>query len=126
MRTNYDKVPKVEVPGGAGRCVRGWDAVGRRLQDAISARHAPRTVITVECYTGIHVDEVARALTAVFDAPVVLRSAEAFLPEEDIDALVEPFNGGDDPVFGRMNALRMEEFLDDGKRAAMATQIGVR
>ena len=40
-----------------------------------------------------------------------------------IDAKVATFNGGDDPVFGIMNHLRMEDFMDAGKVASLASEI---
>ena len=123
MNSNYDKFPKVEVPGGAGRCVSGWEAVGARLREAVAARGAARTVVTVECYAGVMTEEIAEALERELGASLVLRSAGAFLPEGEIDQLVAPFNGGDDPVFGWLTSLRMEDFIDAGKRAALAGRI---
>ena len=53
MQSNYDKQPYVAVPNGAGACVTGWQAVTDRLSKAVAARSMKRTVVTIECYTGV-------------------------------------------------------------------------
>ncbi len=123
MKPNYDKFPAIQVPFGSGRCVQGWEAVGARLKEVVAARKSARTIVTVECYTGVFIEEIVTALQKHFPKSSILRSAEAFLSPEEIERLVAPFNGSDDPVFGRMNELRMEDFLDPKKSAALRQQI---
>ena len=127
--SNYDKFPHLDVPNGAGQCALGWDAVLRRLGLAISA-HANnesgspsrRVVLCVECYTGVNEEEVVSAVRTLAPAQVI-RSSEAFLSTEQIDQNVGVFNGGDDPVFGVMNHLRIEDFIDQGKMEHLSEQI---
>jgi len=123
MTPNYDKYPSIKVPDGGGRCVQGWDAACTRLHDAIVSRGTARTIVTIECYTGVFVDEIITELEAHFPEASILRSSDAFLTSEEVERLVAPFNGGDDPVFGRMNGLRMKDFLDDEKSAALRRKI---
>jgi len=120
--SNYDKHPSIDVPVAAGSCVAGWESVCDQLEKAITRRGPARTVLTVECYTGVHEDEIAGALQAL--NPVrVIRSADAFLPPVEIDRKVAPFNGGDDPVFGRMNDLGMADFMDQSEIDRLAAEI---
>jgi mannose-6-phosphate isomerase class I len=123
MISNYDKLPTVRVPRGAGRCVQGWEAVTSRLRDAIATRKADRTVLVVECYTGVFNEEIVAALRGAFPGSSILLSRDAFLPPAEVDRLVAQFNGGDDPVFGKMNALQMADFLDPKKSAALRAGI---
>ena len=123
MKSNYDKFPAIQVPGGSGRCVQGWDAIGTRLKKSITTRKSTHTIVTVECYAGVIIDEIVTALKNHFPESPILRSSEAFLTPDKIDRLVEPFNGGADPVFGRINELRMEDFIDLEKSAALREQI---
>lgn len=122
MQSNYDKQPYIAVPEGAGTCVAGWQAVTDRLSQAVAAGGAARTVVTVECYTGVHEGEIIEALEAL-DPVAVIRSSDAFLAPEMIDSRVATFNGGDDPVFGVMNHLRMPDFMDPDKRVSLASEI---
>ena len=122
MKSNYDKQPHVAVPNGAGACVIGWEAVADRLGKAVSARAAKRTVVTIECYTGVHAAEIAEALKVLNPVRVVC-SSDAFLAAEVIDAKVAPFNGGDDPVFGWMTNLRIADFMDAAKVTSLAAEV---
>ena len=61
MQSNYDKQPYVAVTDGAGACVTGWQDVADLINETVSARGMARTVLTVECYTGVHVNEVTEA-----------------------------------------------------------------
>jgi hypothetical protein len=59
---NYDKFPTISVPGTAGNCVRGWEAVCARIREAAIGLRREKVVITVECYTGVFEAEVMESL----------------------------------------------------------------
>ena len=122
MQSNYDKQPYVAVPNGARVCVNGWQAVTDRLSNAVSDHGTTCTVVTIECYTGVNEAEIAEALK-VLDPARVLCSSDAFLEPEVIDAKVGTFNGDDDPVFGIMNHLRIEDFIDADKVTSLVAAI---
>ncbi|MBX3744712.1 MAG: class I mannose-6-phosphate isomerase [Verrucomicrobiae bacterium] len=116
----YDLQPSLAVPGSEGSCVTGWDAIADRLAVALAGRRraagGPR-VLVVETYPGIEVEAVERALVGRLRPARVLRAAEAMWPPDRIDALVAPFLGGDDPVFGFMNGLQLPDFFDPERLA---------
>lgn len=123
MRTpNYDKFPFVKVPDSRDACTCGWDAIADRLRRAAAARSG-KTVLAVECYTGVQVDEVRKELTARLKPALVVDAETAFKPEAQIDALVAPFLGGDDPVFGFITGLDLPAFFDEAKLASLQAQI---
>ncbi|HEX5789686.1 MAG TPA: hypothetical protein VFY13_00975, partial [Luteolibacter sp.] len=120
--SSYDKRPAIKVTGGEGRCVTGWEQVCEMLGRAVGAQGMRRCVMTVECYTGVFEDEIAGKLQAL--GPVrMVRSAQAFLPPAEIERKVAPFNGGDDPVFGRMNELGMGDMMDAERVRQLAGEI---
>ena len=108
---NYEKSPKISVDAPPTSCVSGWTGIAARLRGEIANRSSKRTILAVECYAGVHVSEILEGLNPLGAAHVV-DTAEAFLPEKEIDAMVDRFNGGDDPVFGTICNLRMGDFLD--------------
>jgi mannose-6-phosphate isomerase class I len=113
--TNYDKFPYVPVPGGEEACVAGWDAIAARLRESIEGRAAGKTVLTVECYTGIDEESVVRELQGRLLPSLILRAKDAMLSPEKIDLLVQPFLGGNDPVFGFLSGLELPQFFDREK-----------
>jgi mannose-6-phosphate isomerase class I len=114
MKSSYDKLPFVAVPASSGACVQGWDAIAERLRGKI-ARFPNRTVLTVECYTGINELEILSELKTRLSPALVLRAADAMLTPKAIDSLVEPFLGADDPVFGFLSGLALPQFFDAAK-----------
>ena len=120
---NYDKTPAVAVPPAhASACSVGWDAIAATLKKAVAGR--ARTVIAVECYPCVHDDDLRAELTRVLQPALVLDSKAAFKTPAVVDALVAPFLGGDDPVFGYLNqTLNLPDFLDAARRAELTAQL---
>lgn len=114
---NYDRFPVVEVPGGRGACVAGWDAIGERLRRAVASLTRAKTVLTVECYAGVDETQVLAALRDRLHPVLALEARAAMLPPEKLDALAAPFLGGDDPVFGFLSGLTLPQFFDDERLA---------
>ena len=114
---NYDKTPAVAVPAAhAAACSAGWDAIAATLKQAIDGR--TNAVIAVECYPGVHEEDVRSELTRRLAPAQTLDSCAAFKSPAEVDALVAPFLGGDDPVFGYLNqTLNVVDFLDAAKFA---------
>jgi mannose-6-phosphate isomerase class I len=115
---NYDKAPSVDVPGH--RCAAGWDAIASLLREATSDA---LEVIAVECYPGVNEDEVTTELCRRLQPALVVKMVEALLPPVEIERLVAPFLGGDDPVFGFMTNLRLNSFFDPVRLAELRRRI---
>lgn len=110
----YDLRPSVVVPGTAGSCVVGWDAVADRLRSELARRGTTAgksRVLAVECYPGVDEAEIERALADRIAFRRIFRAARAWRSEQEIEALVAPWLGGDDPVFGYLSRLSLPDFL---------------
>lgn len=125
LPTHYDKFPTIPAAGGADDCRRGWAAVceGLRAHARGLLASRKRVVVAIECYTGLHDEEVEGELRRGLGADHFLRAAEAFTPAEQIDRLVAPYLGGDDPLFGFYAPLELESFLDPDRRVRLRHQI---
>ena len=122
MRTsNYDKFPAIAIPSEhAHSCRTGWGAVLETLQSVWASKAAP--VLAIECYPGVHDHEILEQLAAL--APQLTLDTKMFFKTPgEIDALVAPDLGGDDPIFGRLSDLNLEQFLDPEKLAAARAMI---
>src|SRR5512140_1416135 len=96
-RGNYDKEPFTPV-GPASACDTGWSAIVQRLRPLAKRR---RCVLAVECYPGVDVDAVRRALAEGLAPALVIDARQAYKDGSEIERICAPFLG-DDPVFGRM------------------------
>ena len=122
---NYNRFPEVSVSTGDHDCRRGWDAIAETLQTAMQEQPVgkSRQVVAIECYPGIYDEEVTNALTRGLDYDHWIDARVAFKSEAEIEALVAPYLGGDDPLFGRLSPLALEDFLDGAKLAEMRQRI---
>jgi mannose-6-phosphate isomerase class I len=107
-RSNYDKFPFITVDSAASVCSVGWDAIRARLCKSCDEQ---RTVVCVECYPGCFVDEIFAQLKISFNPALSIETKTLFKSPNEIDAMLDPYLGGD-PVFGRMNGIVIDDFLD--------------
>ena len=111
-KTNYDKFPQV---GAEGSCEVGWPDVVKTLR----ARQA--RVVVVECYPGVRDAELLPALVDGLKPERVINTADCLKPEGAIARLVCP-DVTEDPVFGYLTRLSMEDFFDAAKMAQARAQ----
>lgn len=121
--TNYNKFPAIAVPNSNDDCVAGMDNCAARLRQAIVRRKAPKTVLVVECYPGVDSAAILAELERTLAPALLVNAADAMLPSDRIDALVAPFLGGNDPVFGFLCDLRLPQFFDAGRLDYLRGQI---
>jgi mannose-6-phosphate isomerase class I len=119
-RSNYDKFPSVAVRSASSVCEIGWPAIVERLRGAISGQNA--RVICVECYPGVSLPEVERVLTDRLQPATLIVTGSLFKRPEQVEAMVAPYLG-DDPVFGRMNGIVLEDFFDPALLASARQKV---
>jgi mannose-6-phosphate isomerase class I len=121
-RPNYDKTPVVPVAGHDADCRCSWPAIMQTLREAAGSA-SKKTVIAIECYPGVFEQEIIAAIREHLSPRQIFFSTEAFLPPEEIDRLVAPELGGDDPIFGVMTRLTLDRFFDTEKQAALRRRV---
>ena len=109
-KSNYDKFPVVAVPQGENACVAGWENCAGRLRQAIAQRQKRKTVLVVECYPGVDEKGIREQLKRLLSPALLSSASDSLLTPEKIDALVAPFLGGNDPVFGFLSDLALPQF----------------
>jgi len=125
--TTYDKYPKVAVHGFSDQCWRGWEAIGQQVGKAASHLKLDRLVIAVECYSGVYQQEIVDALAAALDlTEVVFTERSVFKSEPELDALLAPDLGGDDPIFGFLTRLTLTDYLDQTKLDSLTGRLAGR
>ena len=105
---NYEKFPSFKVSGCGSESREGWPRILERLK--AFAGSEPYT-LSFECYPGVFektlIDTVAEGLRPAG----LIATADLLKSPSEIERLVSGVLG-DDPVFGRMNSLEIEDFFD--------------
>lgn len=112
-KSNYDKFPFVPVLGCGAESWEGWPRILERLK-AFSTSEA--FVISVECYPGAFEKELTSTLEEGLRPTGIIRTSELQKSAPEIELMLGDVLG-DDPVFGRMNELQLEDFFDPRKLA---------
>lgn len=105
-RPTYDKRP-IAASGSASAAVTGLAAVAGRL----TATNA--NVIVIDAYPGVRAREL-EAIARATGAQVVVNAATALLSDDEIERVIAA-DLGDDPVFGRVTSLTIDELFDRNK-----------
>ncbi len=125
-RPNYDRMPTVKVPAShATSCWSGWDKIHSEIRRRTSVL-TTNCVVAVECYPGVDDKALRTVFAEALATDLVIDTKAACKSEAEIDEMVAPFIGGDDPVFGYLNqTLSMADFFDAAKAEAIRKQIGL-
>jgi len=103
--------------------VSGWEACLDRLKQAANRRNASKTVLVIECYPGVDERTIFDLLQQRLTPALAVFSPDAMKASAQIDALVAPFLGGDDPVFGFLCGLTLPEFFDPGRVESLRARV---
>ena len=116
-KSNYDKQPATRI---AGQLWKGWQAV----RDEINRRCASlvgkkSVVVVVECYQGVHHEELTRELSAL-NPSLWVDTQSVFKSVKEIETMTYPYVT-DDRLFGYRAHFTYADFLD-ASRVADARQ----
>ena len=112
-KSNYDKQPSTHIEGSA---ILGWDAILATLQQS----WADAPVWAIDLYAGTYEEDFLEAFARTGRTIVDTRSL--MISEEEVAKLTQRFMT-DDVLFGYMSNIRMAEYFDQTKTAALAARI---
>src|ERR1700716_296141 len=113
--SNYDKFPSIRVPVGRESVWQGWREIVTRIGGEV-ARGAKK--ISVEIYPGVFEEQVLGALVEILRPAHVFRTRDCWKTAAEIDTMVRS-DLSDDPVFGRISRLTIEDFADPQRTAQL-------
>lgn len=115
-RGQYDLYPG--FPVGEGKIDVGFAALAAAIADA--------GTVTIDGFVGVFWDDFRMRLAGALAAQGLtarwVNVDDALLPEDEIDARIAPFLGGDDPIFGTRYRGTLADFFDRDALAALQPQ----
>ena len=117
--TNYEKFPIFSVSGYGSESWEGWPRILERLKGLAASE---RCTISFECYPGVFEKVLISTLAEGLRPSGLIVTSDLFKSPSEVEPLVSSVLG-DDPVFGRMNSLEIEDFFDVAKLAGAREQV---
>jgi mannose-6-phosphate isomerase class I len=115
FESRFDRFPAIPVSENAQSVISEWPAIaGRILEGASEGR------VAIETYQGVDIDRIKRELGAAF---AIADTRSLMKPPADIETMVFP-DVTDDPVFGRMTCLDLQDFFGLGAAISASIVIG--
>lgn len=114
MKSNFNKFPIIEIQGHT--CFAGWENIIEQIK-----KGNPK-VIAIECYPGVYLDEVIHSLQELLKPELLINTMQAMKSEAEVAALVQPYVT-DDPVFGYITNLKLNDYFDISKMADLDSLI---
>ena len=111
-KSNYDRFPTIPCTSES-RSWEGWPVLLDRLR---ACTNQDNSVIAIECYPGVLEPALRRTLEEGLRPVAVIMTIDLLKDSPAIERMVGEVLG-DDPVFGRMNRIQIEDFFDERKLA---------
>ena len=109
-QSNYDLHPRTQIELGV-QCHEGWEEILGLIRERVSS---DRFILCIEGYPGVPLSELSERVTAAVAPLTIVETEKLFRPEREIDEMLRPYLG-DDPVFGRLNPIEIDDFFDKEK-----------
>ena len=105
----YDIYPTLKL--GEGKINHSYSALAKYL--------ANEELILIDGYIGVFFDqirvELEKEFTQLGKSVNFISTQEALKSPEEVDEMIAPFLGGDDPIFGKRTTLKLKDFFVDNQ-----------
>jgi len=122
LRSNFNKRPVIQVGKNTDNYYKGWESVFRALSDHINKDKNDKKTVVIECYQGIHFEELLNIFIRNINPDLIITSNDYFLSESDINKITFP-DVTSDSIFGYLTRLNINDFIDPGKLEICKRQI---
>lgn len=115
----YEKEPVISIDGWDNEAWAGYASIADQIAD--QTKQKAKTVVVVECYPAVRIEEIVDGLRGLQPA-LVIRSEEAALNAGQLQSKFERYLT-DDRVFGYMAPFLVEELYDAAKLEQLKSRV---
>ena len=112
-RSGYDIYPVHDL--GDGKIFSDYLSLAKKMSGY-------RTVV-IDGYVGVRFDiivkELGKAFASIGLSPLWWNAGAALRPETEIDEMIKPYLGGEDPIFGFRAPLHIEDYFDSERLSSL-------
>jgi mannose-6-phosphate isomerase class I len=112
--SQYDKLPSTLVKNGV--LFKGWENILKKISQETGDK-----IISVECYSGIHYEELLSYFKRIPHA-LFIDCSKLFKPEKEILRITNSFIT-EDNLFGYLSNLSIQDYYDEGKISIVREEI---
>lgn len=109
--TNFDFYPETVVSDAHNKAWQGYSDIQLELQAAIEKLEKTKTIVVIDCYPGVRIDELQANLIAALPAAHTVFADDLYYSNEKVTEMIQ-FNLTEDRVFGKMSLHNFSDFLD--------------
>lgn len=118
-KSNYDKSPCTSLEGELWK---GWDEILRQLKQEINAALGEKPcVVVIECYHGVHIQELTHYLSGLNPA-LLICSEQYFKSPATIQEMIRAYLTND-VIFGRRAPFSYADFVDETEAGKLRSEI---
>jgi len=119
-KSKFNKFPSIKVEGFT--CRVGWKQIAREIQYRINRLSSEKIVLTVEIYPGAFEGDIFGNLNSLLKPNRVFFAGDVFKSPSEIREMTNPYLG-DDPVFGVLSYLKIDDYFDPKKLSKAKEEI---
>jgi mannose-6-phosphate isomerase class I len=120
--SKFNNLPCIEIKGNEYKVEKGWTAVCKRINEAISQIKKSNKTIVVETYQGVIHEEIIPELKKSLTHDRFILAEECMWPEEKISEMVFQ-DVTSDRLFGYMTRLTIDAYFDGNKVSEIQKEI---
>lgn len=103
--------PEVLVSKSNEHAWQDYENIKSELKSAINRLGKQKTIVTIDCYPGVQLEELRANLVSVMESSHTLFTDDLYYSSEKVTDMIQ-FNLTDDRVFGKMSLHNFADFLD--------------
>ncbi|NIK78726.1 mannose-6-phosphate isomerase class I [Paenibacillus castaneae] len=108
---NFNMYPEVLVSKSNEHAWQDYENIKSELKSAINRLGKQKTIVTIDCYPGVQLEELRANLVSVMESSHTLFTDDLYYSSEKVTDMIQ-FNLTDDRVFGKMSLHNFADFLD--------------